>query len=76
MIENHPLLEVNDLKVYFQIEQGIVKAIDGASFDIRQGESLDVVGESGCGKSVTALSVMLLHPQPEGKIAGGRIYYY
>jgi oligopeptide/dipeptide ABC transporter ATP-binding protein len=73
--QNHPLLEVVDLKVYFHIEQGIVRAVDGVEFIINRGESLGVVGESGCGKSVTALSVMLLHPQPEGKIEGGKIYY-
>jgi oligopeptide/dipeptide ABC transporter ATP-binding protein len=50
--------------------------VDGVSFDLRRGQSLGVVGESGCGKSVTALSIMLLHPQPEGNIAGGRIFYY
>ncbi len=70
------LLEVNDLKVYFYIEQGIVRAVDGVSFDLKRGQTLGVVGESGCGKSVTALSVILLHPQPEGNIAGGRISYY
>ena len=70
------LLEVDDLKVYFYIEQGIVRAVDGVSFDLKRGQSLGVVGESGCGKSVTALSTMLLHPQPEGRIAGGRIFYY
>jgi len=74
--EYHPLLEVNDLKVYFHIEQGIVRAVDGVSFTIKRGESLGVVGESGCGKSVTALSIMLLHAQPEGKIEGGTINYY
>jgi oligopeptide/dipeptide ABC transporter ATP-binding protein len=73
--QNHSLLEVIDLKVYFHIEQGLVRAVDGVDFIINRGESLGVVGESGCGKSVTALSVMLLHPQPEGKIAGGKIYY-
>jgi oligopeptide/dipeptide ABC transporter ATP-binding protein len=67
------LLEVEDLRIYFHIEQGTVRAVDGVSFAISPGESLGVVGESGCGKSITALSIMLLHPQPEGKIAGGRI---
>ncbi|HEB31015.1 MAG TPA: ABC transporter ATP-binding protein [Spirochaetes bacterium] len=70
------LLEVNDLKVYFYIEQGIVRAVDGVSFDLKRGQTLGVVGESGCGKSVTALTLILLHPQPEGNIAGGRIFYY
>lgn len=76
MNEKNLLLDVRDLKVYFHIEQGIVKAVDGVSFNIKRGESLGIVGESGCGKSVTALSIMLLHPQPEGKIESGNIYYY
>jgi peptide/nickel transport system ATP-binding protein len=70
------LLEVNDLKVYFHIEQGIVRAVDGVSFDLKRGQSLGVVGESGCGKSVTALTLVLLHPQPEGHIEGGSILYH
>lgn len=70
------LLDVRDLKVYFHIEQGIVKAVDGVSFNIKKGQSLGIVGESGCGKSVTALSIMLLHSQPEGRIENGNIYYY
>ncbi len=76
MNEKKLLLEVKDLKTYFHIEQGIVKAVDGNSFDVEKGKSIGLVGESGCGKSVTALSIMLLHPQPEGKIEGGNIYYY
>ncbi len=70
------LLDVRDLKVYFHIEQGTVRAIDGLSFQIEKGKSLGIVGESGCGKTITALSLMLLHPQPEGKIESGNIYYY
>jgi peptide/nickel transport system ATP-binding protein len=70
------LLDVKDLKVYFHIEQGIVKVVDGVSFSLNKGESLGIVGESGCGKSVTALSLMLLHSQPEGKIEGGEISFY
>ncbi len=70
------LLEVKNLRAYFHIEQGIVRAVDGVSFDIRREGSLGVVGESGCGKSVTALSIMQLLPKPEGKIEGGEIYYY
>jgi len=74
--EKNLLLDVKDLEVYFHIEQGIVKAVDGVSFNIKKGQSLGVVGESGCGKSVTALSIMLLHSQPEGRIESGNIYYY
>jgi oligopeptide/dipeptide ABC transporter ATP-binding protein len=74
--ELEKLLEVQDLKVYFHIEQGIVRAVDGVSFEIKRGGSLGIVGESGCGKTVTALATMLLHPQPEGKIESGHIHYY
>ena len=74
--ERDLLLEVEDLKTYFYHEEGIVKAVDGISFDIERGETLGVVGESGCGKSVTSLSVMQLVPQPRGSIEGGKIYYY
>ena len=70
------LVDVRDLKVYFHIEQGTVRAVDGLSFQIEKGKSLGIVGESGCGKTITALSLMLLHPQPEGKIESGNIYYY
>ena len=74
--ENNVLVDVRDLAVYFHIEQGIVKAVDGVSFKIEKGKSLGVVGESGCGKTITALSLLLLHPQPEGQIESGNIYYY
>ena len=70
------LVSVENLRVQFHIPQGIVRAVDGISLDIARGESLGVVGESGCGKSITALSLMLLHPQPEARIASGRITYY
>ncbi len=76
MKEDKVLIDVRDLAVYFHIEQGIVKAVDGISFQIEKGRSLGVVGESGCGKTITALSLMLLHPQPEGQIERGNIYYY
>ena len=76
MNENKLILDVKDLKVHFHIEQGIVRAVDGVSFSLERGKTLGIVGESGCGKTITALSLMLLHPQPEGKIEGGNIYYY
>ena len=76
MKEENLLVDVRDLRVYFHIEQGIVRAVDGLSFKIKKGQSLGIVGESGCGKTVTALSLMLLHPQPEGEIESGNIYYY
>src|SRR2546423_11149414 len=73
MAEN--LLEVNNLKTYFFTRGGVVKAVDDVSFVMRPGETLGVVGESGCGKSVTALSVMRLVANPPGKIVGGEINF-
>jgi oligopeptide transport system ATP-binding protein len=69
-----PLLEVHDLKTQFFTPEGVVKAVDGVSFELNAGETLGIVGESGCGKSVTALSVMRLIPPP-GRIVGGRVLY-
>ena len=66
-------LEVKDLQTWFYTRQGIVKAVDGVSFNLRKGETLGIVGESGCGKSITALSVMRLVPDPPGRIIGGRV---
>ncbi len=73
MTEN--LLEVNHLKTYFFTRGGVVKAVDDVSFAIKSGETLGVVGESGCGKSVTALSIMRLVANPPGKIVGGEINF-
>ena len=70
-----PLLEIDDLRVEFHLREGTVRAVDGVSFDLREGETLGVVGESGCGKSVAALSILRLVPQPPGVIAGGSIRY-
>ncbi len=70
------LIELNDLKTYFYTEDGVVKAVDGVSFSIDKQQTLGVVGESGCGKSVTALSVMGLVPIPPGRIEGGEIIYH
>ena len=69
------LLEVRDLKTYFKMKAGRVRAVDGVSFAIRPGEKLGVVGESGCGKSVTALSIMRLLPQPPAEYVGGSILF-
>jgi peptide/nickel transport system ATP-binding protein len=69
------LLDVKDLKTYFFTDEGVVRAVDGVDLYINQGETLGVVGESGCGKSVTALSIMKLIPQPPGKIVEGVINY-
>lgn len=68
------ILRVNDLKTYFYTRGGIVKAVDGLTFDLKKGETLGIVGESGCGKSMTALSVMRLIPEPPGKIVGGSVH--
>ncbi len=68
------LLELRDLKVYYFTEKGSVKAVDGVSFMLERGESLGLAGESGCGKSTTAYSIMRLLP-PAGRIVGGHIYF-
>jgi oligopeptide transport system ATP-binding protein len=73
MAEN--LLAVNNLRTYFFTRSGVVKAVDDVSFVIKQGETLGVVGESGCGKSVTALSIMRLVATPPGKIVSGEITF-
>ena len=69
------LLDVKNLKTYFFTDEGVVRAVDGVDLYIDKGETLGVVGESGCGKSVTALSIMKLIPQPPGKIVEGQILY-
>jgi len=70
---NKPVLSIRDLAVEFRTEKGVIRAVDGISFDVMAGESLGIVGESGCGKSVTALSILRLIPSPPGRIAGGSI---
>ncbi len=67
------LLQVKDLKTHFFTMDGVVKAVDGVSYDLEEGETLGLVGESGCGKSVSALSVMRLIPNPPGRIVSGEI---
>jgi oligopeptide/dipeptide ABC transporter ATP-binding protein len=71
MMAEAPLLEVSDLRTYFHTDAGTAKAVDGVSFAIRKGEVLGIVGESGCGKSVTSLSIMQLIPRPPGEILDG-----
>ncbi|MCB1196501.1 ABC transporter ATP-binding protein, partial [bacterium] len=71
----HPLLTISDLKTYFYMEEGIVKAVDGVSFSLEAGKTLCLVGESGCGKSITALSILGLIPNPPGKIVSGSIHF-
>jgi peptide/nickel transport system ATP-binding protein len=76
MTNTNKLIELRDLKTYFYTEDGVVKAVDGVSFSIERQKTLGVVGESGCGKSVTALSIMGLIPMPPGKILEGSIIYH
>jgi len=73
--EGRPLLQIESLQTYFNTDEGTVKSVDDVSFDARPGETVGIVGESGCGKSVTALSIMRLIPVPPGEIAGGRILF-
>ena len=67
-----PVLAVSDLRTHFHTRDGVVKAVDGVSLALERGETLGVVGESGCGKSVTALSIMRLVPPASGRIVAGR----
>jgi oligopeptide transport system ATP-binding protein len=69
------LLEVKDLRTYFYTQEGTVKAVDGTTYSVEEGETLGLVGESGCGKSVSALSILRLIPQPPGKIVSGEIIF-
>ncbi len=73
---NNIVLEIKHLKTYFFTRSGVVKAVDGISFGLRKGESLCLVGESGCGKTATALSVLRLIDSPPGRIIGGEILYH
>ncbi len=75
MTNNGTILSVNDLRTYFQTEDGVVKAVDGITFTLEKGETLGIVGESGSGKSVTNLSIMRLIPEPPGKIVAGDIIF-
>ena len=67
------VLEVNDLQTHFYTRLGIVKAVDGVSFNVREGETLGIVGESGCGKTMTARSLLRLVPKPAARIVNGEI---
>ncbi|HWN92005.1 MAG TPA: ATP-binding cassette domain-containing protein, partial [Verrucomicrobiae bacterium] len=69
-----PLLAVQGLETHFATAQGVLRAVDGVSFAIERGEVLGLVGESGCGKSVTSLSIMRLVPPP-GRVAAGRVLF-
>ena len=73
---NGTLLEVRDLRTYFETEDGTVKAVDGITFELKRGETLGIVGESGSGKSVTTLSIIRLIPSPPGKIVSGEVIFH
>jgi peptide/nickel transport system ATP-binding protein len=72
---NEPLVEVRDVRVYFFLDEGTVHAVEGVTFDIERGRTLGVVGESGCGKSVTSQAIMRIVPSP-GEIVSGEVIYY
>ncbi|HEY8884892.1 MAG TPA: ABC transporter ATP-binding protein, partial [Chloroflexota bacterium] len=69
------LLEVNGLRTEFHTAEGVVHAVNGISYSLDEGETLGIVGESGCGKSVSALSIMRLIPTPPGRIVGGQVLF-
>lgn len=73
--EREKLLEIRNLKTYFYTEEGVLKAVDGIDLLLHSGETLGLVGESGCGKSVTSMSIMRLLPSPPGKIVDGKILF-
>ena len=70
---NKTILQVNDLRTYFFTRKGVVKAVEGVSFHVNEAETFGIVGESGCGKTVTGLSILRLLPEPAGRIVGGKI---
>src|SRR5262245_42450131 len=72
---DRPLLDVEDLRTWFFTRDGIVRAVDGVSFSVRTGETVAMVGESGCGKSVTSLSILRLVASPPGRTIAGRIAF-
>ena len=75
MMSQNELLKIKDLRTYFYTDYGVVKAVDGINLHIGIGETLGVVGESGCGKSITGLSILRLVPKPPGEIVGGKIFF-
>ncbi|MCI0849438.1 MAG: ABC transporter ATP-binding protein [Chloroflexi bacterium] len=70
-----PLLQIKELRTSFFTDDGVVKAVDGVTYDVQEGETLGLVGESGCGKSVSALSILRLIPTPPGRIVGGEVIF-
>jgi oligopeptide transport system ATP-binding protein len=69
------LLQIKELRTHFFTDEGVVRAVDGISYDVQEGETMGLVGESGCGKSVSALSILRLIPSPPGKIVGGEVWF-
>ena len=69
------MLEVKELKTIFSTQDGVVNAVNDISFSLQSGEAIGIVGESGCGKSVSMLSIMRLIPNPPGKIVGGEVFF-
>lgn len=74
-MENNNLLDIQNLRTYFDVHGYVARAVDNVSMAIGKGETLGLVGESGCGKSVTAHSIIRLIPQPPGRIVGGKIFF-
>ncbi len=74
-MKNDPLLSVQDLKVYFHLDDKVARAVDGATFEVRHGETVCLVGESGCGKTVSALSILGLVSMPPGEVVGGEVLF-
>jgi oligopeptide/dipeptide ABC transporter ATP-binding protein len=74
-VDDGTVLSVRDLRVHFVTGRGTGRAVDGVSFDLRRGETMGLVGESGCGKSVTALAIVGLHPRPAARVVGGQVLF-
>ncbi|HEY8647345.1 MAG TPA: ATP-binding cassette domain-containing protein, partial [Gaiellaceae bacterium] len=72
---SEPLVVVDELRTHFETRSGVVRAVDGVSLSVAQGQTLGIVGESGCGKTVTALSIIGLLPSPPARIVGGSIHF-
>ncbi len=71
----HLLLQIHNLHTYFFTDEGVAKAVDGVDLELEEGGTLGLVGESGCGKSVTALSILRLVPDPPGRVVRGEIFF-